>query len=82
MLPQILVKYGIPFHTLKQSPGDYVFTFPGAFHMVMNGGENFAEAINLINRKWLKHADKRAMFSCPKHAAIEEIAKNFDLPKK
>jgi hypothetical protein len=36
MLPQLLLAHTppIPFHTLKQSRGEYVITFPSAFHFV------------------------------------------------
>ena len=48
MFPQLLLAHTppIPFHTLKQSKGEYVITFPSAFHFVSNSGFNAAEAIN------------------------------------
>jgi hypothetical protein len=31
VVPQLLIAEGIPFKTIRQLPGDYVITFPGAF---------------------------------------------------
>ncbi len=52
MFPQLLLAHTppIPFHTLKQSKGEYVITF--AFHFVCNSGFNAAEAINFVAPEW------------------------------
>ena len=55
MFPQLLLAHPppIPFHTLKQSKGEYVITFPSAFHFVCNSGYNCAdEAINFFAPEW------------------------------
>jgi hypothetical protein len=54
MFPQLLLAHTppIPFHTLKQSKGEYVITFPSAFHFVCNSGYNCAEAINFVTPEW------------------------------
>jgi hypothetical protein len=54
--PQLLIVEGIPFNTVKQCPGDYVVTFPGAFHMVVNAKTNEAEAINFASRGCFKRS--------------------------
>jgi jumonji domain-containing protein 2 len=56
LTPQLLIAEGIPFNTVKQCPGDYVVTFPGAFHIVVNAGTNVAEAVNFAFRNWFKRS--------------------------
>jgi hypothetical protein len=51
-MPQVLRANNIPFHCIQQRPGDYVFTFPGAYHMVINTGQNWAEAVNFCMPQW------------------------------
>lgn len=65
LLPQHLVLEKIPFHTLKQEPGDYVLTQPGAFHFVVNGGPNVAEATNFSFAKARKHMRDYVFCTCP-----------------
>jgi hypothetical protein len=55
VFPQLLTLEEIPFNTIKQGPGEYVFTFPGALHMVSNEGFNVAEAINFVTKAWAKN---------------------------
>jgi hypothetical protein len=38
-MPQVLRKHHIPFHCIKEKKGQYVITFPGAYHMVANSGQ-------------------------------------------
>ena len=54
MLPQLLLAHTppVPFHTLKKSKGEYVITFPSAFHFVCSFGFNAAEAINFFAPEW------------------------------
>jgi hypothetical protein len=48
MLPQVFkaADSPIPLHCIKQEPGQYFITFPGAFHFVVNAGKNCADAIH------------------------------------
>ena len=55
VFPQLLTLEEIPFSTIKQGPGEYVFTFPGALHMVSNEGFNVAEAMNFVTKAWAKN---------------------------
>jgi hypothetical protein len=51
-MPQVLRLHQIPFHCIRQKKGEYVIIFPGAYHMVVNAGQNTAEAINFCMPKW------------------------------
>lgn len=44
--PNILEDYGVPISSLNQSAGEFVITFPRAYHAGFNGGLNFAEAVS------------------------------------
>ena len=65
MFPQLLMAHTppIPFHTLKQSKGEYVITFPSAFHFVCNSGFNAAN-INSSRYALEVHAKKSVNLNC------------------
>lgn len=50
--PTCLKRHGIPFSTAVQHPGEFIITFPGAYHAGFNHGFNIAEAINFILPRW------------------------------
>jgi hypothetical protein len=64
-MPQILRENRIPFHCIKQEKGEYVIIFPGAYHMVVNAGQNFAEAINYCSAQWAKISTPKEECRCP-----------------
>jgi hypothetical protein len=51
-MPQVLRQHRIPFHCIRQKKGQYVIIFFGAYHIVMNAGQNYAEAINFCMPEW------------------------------
>ncbi|EFX65487.1 hypothetical protein DAPPUDRAFT_264648 [Daphnia pulex] len=59
VLPQVLrtAEPPIPFHCIKQEEGQYVTTFSGVFHMVVNIGSNCTEAINVCLPEWEDYAN-------------------------
>ncbi|CAN8254895.1 unnamed protein product [Cochlearia groenlandica] len=68
MSPEVFVKAGIPCCRLVQNPGEFVVTFPGAYHSGFSHGFNIGEASNIATPQWLRMA---------KDAAIKRAAINY-----
>ncbi|KAF6167812.1 hypothetical protein GIB67_027590 [Kingdonia uniflora] len=66
--PEVVVASGIPCCRLVQSPGEYVVTFPRAYHIGFSHGFNCGEAANFGTPQWLKVA---------KEAAVRRAAMNY-----
>ncbi|GER34913.1 transcription factor jumonji (jmj) family protein [Striga asiatica] len=53
--PSILRSEGVPVYRCVQNAGEFVLTFPRAYHAGFNSGFNCAEAVNVAPIDWLPH---------------------------
>ncbi|KAK9732902.1 hypothetical protein RND81_04G031100 [Saponaria officinalis] len=56
--PSILKSAGVPVYRCVQNEGDFILTFPRAYHAGFNCGFNCAEAVNLAPIDWFPHGQK------------------------
>ncbi|KAF2318507.1 hypothetical protein GH714_008418 [Hevea brasiliensis] len=66
--PEVVVSSNIPCCRLIQNPGEFVVTFPRAYHVGFSHGFNCGEAANFGTPQWLKVA---------KEAAVRRAAMNY-----
>ncbi|KAL4278457.1 hypothetical protein GQ457_03G027610 [Hibiscus cannabinus] len=66
--PELIVTSGIPCCRLIQNPGEFVVTFPRAYHVGFSHGFNCGEAANFGTPQWLQVA---------KEAAVRRAAMNY-----
>lgn len=53
MSPTVLMNNNLPIYKTNQCAGEFVITFPRAYHAGFNQGYNFAEAVNFCPVDWL-----------------------------
>nr|KYP67607.1 Lysine-specific demethylase lid [Cajanus cajan] len=58
--PSILKSEGVPVHRTVQHVGEFVVTFPRAYHCGFNCGFNCAEAVNVAPFDWFVHGQNAA----------------------
>ncbi|XXG88980.1 hypothetical protein AAC387_Pa12g1092 [Persea americana] len=61
MSPEVLIGAGIPCCRLVQNAGDFVVTFPRAYHSGFSHGYNCGEAANIATPEWLRVAKEAAI---------------------
>ncbi|KAF7057653.1 hypothetical protein CFC21_064865 [Triticum aestivum] len=59
--PEVLLSVGVPCCRLVQNPGEFVITFPGAYHCGFSHGFNCGEATNIATPLWLQVAKEAAI---------------------
>ena len=50
--------HGVPVHRIDQRAGEFIITFPRAYHAGFNQGYNLAEAVNFAPPDWLEMGRK------------------------
>merc|ERR1719206_1659194 len=55
--PSKLKALGVPVYQILQQPGEFVITFPQAFHGGFSYGFNCGEAVNFAMPHWIEHAN-------------------------
>lgn len=53
MPPDRLRSLGVPVYSTDQLAGEFIVTFPRAYHAGFNNGYNFAEAVNFCPAEWV-----------------------------
>lgn len=53
--PRLLQNAEVPIYKLLQHQGEYVVTFPRAFHGGFSMGPNIGEAVNFATHDWIAH---------------------------
>ncbi|KAJ4960281.1 hypothetical protein NE237_020191 [Protea cynaroides] len=61
MSPEVLINAGIPCCRLVQNAGEFVVTFPRAYHSGFSHGFNCGEAANIATPEWLLFAKEAAV---------------------
>ncbi|XP_036427357.1 uncharacterized protein kdm4aa isoform X3 [Colossoma macropomum] len=64
--PSILRKYGIPLEKVIQEAGQFIVTFPYAYHAGFNHGFNCAESTNFATQRWIDYGKQAALCLCRK----------------
>ncbi|GFQ01966.1 putative lysine-specific demethylase jmj16 [Phtheirospermum japonicum] len=62
--PSILKSDGVPVYRCVQKAGEFVLTFPRAYHAGFNSGFNCAEAVNVAPVDWLPHGQNAVELYC------------------
>jgi len=78
--PNKLRQSGVPVYGVVQEEGDFVITFPSAYHGGFNTGFNCAEAVNFCPPDWLRFAsasqERYRHFRRPPVLSLEELVLN------
>uniref|UniRef100_A0A5S6QGK0 [histone H3]-trimethyl-L-lysine(9) demethylase n=1 Tax=Trichuris muris TaxID=70415 RepID=A0A5S6QGK0_TRIMR len=72
--PHILREHDIPYSTVMHKAGEFMITFPYAYHCGFNVGYNCAESTNFANIRWINFGMKANLCSCSADAVRIEMA--------
>ncbi|XP_044479444.1 lysine-specific demethylase JMJ18-like isoform X3 [Mangifera indica] len=65
--PSVLKAEGVPVYRAVQHSGEFVLTFPRAYHSGFNCGFNCAEAVNVAPVDWLAHGQQAVELYSEQH---------------
>lgn len=66
--PHKLREYGIEYDTVLHNEGEFIITFPGAYHAGFNHGLNVAESTNFATPRWFSIGNKAKRCICRPHS--------------
>lgn len=66
--PTVLAANGIPCYHTQQNQGEFILTFPQAYHFGFNSGFNCAESTNFALETWLPYGLKAQFCKCVEYA--------------
>ncbi|RWS17149.1 lysine-specific demethylase 4C-like protein [Dinothrombium tinctorium] len=78
--PQVLKQYSIPFNKITQEPGEFMITFPYAYHAGYNHGYNCAESTNFALPRWVEYGKRATKCLCRSDSvkiSMETFVKKF-----
>merc|ERR1711964_449263 len=56
--PAVLKSHGCPVYRVLQEPGQFVVTWPAAYHAGFSHGFNICEAVNFAVPQWISFGDQ------------------------
>ncbi|KAM7277331.1 hypothetical protein ACFE04_019197 [Oxalis oulophora] len=82
--PLVFIEAGVPCCRLVQNPGEFVVTFPRAYHTGFSHGFNCGEAANIATPEWLRVAHdaaiRRASINYPPMVSHFQLLYDLALP--
>lgn len=68
--PTIVKSSSISIYTAVQREGEFMITFPGAYHAGFNHGFNCAESVNFAVESWISRGLKASICSCNSDSVV------------
>jgi jumonji domain-containing protein 2 len=62
--PEVLAQHGVPYCCGAQQRGEFMITFPRAYHWGFNAGPNIAEAVNFALDNWIPFGKEAERCRC------------------
>lgn len=72
--PKVLKNHSIPFSKVTQEAGEFMITFPYAYHSGYNHGYNIAEATNFASEFWIDYGKWATLCNCRSQADMVRIS--------
>lgn len=73
--PKKLKEFGIEHNTVVHNAGEFVITFPGAYHAGFNHGLNVAESTNFATPRWFDIGSKAKRCICRPHSVNINVSR-------
>ena len=73
--PTKLKECGIEYSTALHNPGEFIITFPGAYHAGFNHGLNVAESTNFATTRWFDIGKRAKRCICRPHSVSINVSR-------